>query len=249
MDPVGGDRRDAEAALRARDDVVRRSAARPARIRPARASPRRGRLSRGERAPRLDRGRRRQDRRLRLLRRRPHRNDAREGRPEDALLSRRRLSAAPDRARGRARLGQVRAERRRPDGAPGAAACEREAVLPGRVGVGVDDAPADHLRGRDFEAPPHRRLALPAALDLRRQRCPRRQERRNRLRALVARVLRPEHAVGRGRLAGARLRRGVGARAPAVPDRHGRLAKCYRDTSWPRARRSSSRTSRARTCS
>ena len=55
-----------------------------------------------------------------------------------------------------------------------------------------------------------RRLAVPAALDLRRRRRPRRQERRDRLRAVVARVVRPEHAVGRGRLAGARLRRGVG---------------------------------------
>ena len=138
MDPVGGGRGHAEAAVRARRRALRRAAA--GRARRSRDAPRAGRIPRGERAPRLDRGQGR-----------PIVDQGSEGRGLLGVTRMRLggpgwpsrrcgLPAHPARAGGRRRLGSVRADRRRQDGPARAAARAGQAVLPADVGLCVDDA-------------------------------------------------------------------------------------------------------------
>ena len=133
--------------------------------------------------------------------------------PPRGCLRRGAVPAAPGRARGRRRLGQVRPVGRRPHGPARAAPGERQAVLPGQVGLRVDDAPADRLRRRLVEPLAARREPVSAPLDLRQGRRARREVRHDRLRQVVPRVARHEHPVGRGGLADPGDRRRVGARA------------------------------------
>src|SRR4029453_13404105 len=93
----------------------------------------------------------------------------------------------------------------------------RKALPPDRLGLGLDDAPADHLRRRDGEVHVGRSEPVPAPLDLRQRGQARREERHRGFRALVARVVRAAHALGRRGFAGCARGGGFGARTGAVP--------------------------------
>ena len=90
-------------------------------------------------------------------------------------------------------------------------------------------------RRRHGRGPAGRRVAVPAALDLRRRRRARRQERDDRFQGLGRARLRPPHAVGRRGLTGARRRRRDGAGTGAVEHGHARRPAADHPLSWPPA--------------
>ena len=233
VDPQGGHRGGGQAALRAGGGPLRPAAAGPAR-RP-RGVARGQRHPVRQRAPGLDRGRRRRPgHRARAPRpgaHGPHPHAAGRDRPD---LLRGQLPRPARGAGGRRRGRAVHPDGRRPAGHAVAPAGPAAAVSAGlRAGGVVDPGPGDPGR-RQRVVRGRRGQLLPAALDLRPRRHPPGQDRADRLRHLVPRVLRREEPLGRRGVAdgghGRRDRAGAGAvghhhrlrpALPAAADRRG----------------------------
>ncbi len=195
VDPVrGGHGPSAEGDLRVGVHPLRRPAARRAR-RPRGAA---GRGSVPLRQPPLGMGRHRgrQDRRRRLLGRRPHGRDHRTPRQHPHNLRAGAAPGHPPRARAVRGLGALRADDGWADRPPGAAPGEAPAVHPVQGAHGVDHAGPHDPRRRHVGLRGARREQVPAALDLRRRRTARREGRARRLQGVVPRRVRPAHAVG-----------------------------------------------------
>ena len=107
------------------------------------------------------------------------------------------LQNEPERGDGWVRFTQTAGGRM---GLPAPQARARQALLPGRERLRLDDLAARHLHRRHRQGGARRRQPLPAPLDLRPRRKPRREVGLDRLRRLVPGVVRPEHALGRERL-------------------------------------------------
>ena len=177
LDPVGCDRGDAEAPVRARSRTLRQPAAGPHRGRRPRA-PASGRpLSRGERARRLDRGGGREDRRPRVRGHGARRLDDLQPRDQGHHDPRRRVRGAAVGARGRRRRRPVRADGRWSRRVPGPAQGRRQAVREDPVGDRLDDARPHDPSGRVVGARTRRREHVSQALGVRQRGEPRREDR------------------------------------------------------------------------
>jgi len=219
VDPQGGHRGDGEAALRAGGGPLRPAPARPPR-RPGEPARLQRRPLR-QRAAGLHRGRRRRP----YHRARPpgpgphgpHPHAAGRHRPD---LRRHRLPRPARRDRGRRRRGPVHPDGRRPAGHALAPAGPAPPVPPGQRAGGVVDPGPGAPRRRHRPLRGRRGQLVPAALDLRPRRHPPGQDRADRLRHLVPRVVRGEQPLGRCGVAGGGHRRGERAGAGAVGHHH-----------------------------
>ena len=199
VDPVGGHHRPLEDPVRARRHPLRRAAARSARR--SRRAPDERPVPRGQRAAGVHRGRGRADRGRRPHRTRPHRRDDGSGRAGRDALPRGPPARYPGRSGGRRVVGSLRPDGRWPDGPAHAAARAAQAVRPVLAVDRVDDPGPDDQGRRQLQPRAHRRKPVPAPLDLRPRRRPRREVRHDRLRKVVQpRVRRPD-AVGPAGLA------------------------------------------------
>ena len=197
LDPVGCDRGDAEASVRARRRTLRQPAAGPHRERRPRA-PAGGRpLPRGERARRLDRCRGREDRGPRVRGHGARRVDDLQPRHPGHHDPRRRVRGAPGRAGGTRRRRPIRADGRWSRRVPGPAQGRRQALRENSVGDRVDDARPHDPRRRVVGARTRRGEHVSQALGVRQRGEPRCEDGNDRLQGLVPGSARRAHAVGR----------------------------------------------------
>ena len=166
------------------------------------------------------RGRRRQHRRFRSVRR--SRDGLDDGRHSTQArdvpgggASRPTARAGPGR-----RLGAIHPDRRRTNGPAGSPTGEQAAVRPVPGPAGVDDVGRDDQRGWDRRRRTDRRQPVPPPLGVRPGRPPARQGRPGRLQGLVPPRVRRAHTVGRHRHASPRDRGGIGPRTPTVEHDH-----------------------------
>ena len=188
VDPVRGHHGSLEGPVRDGHDPLRRAAPGPAR-RPRGASDQRP-VPRGQRAAGVHRGRGRPDRQGRASRPGSHRGDDGARRARGDAVPRGPSARHPAGARGRAHVGALRPDHRRPDGPADPQTDPAQALRPVLAVDRMDDARPDDQHRRLVEPRGRRRQPVPAPLDLRPRGDAGREVGNDRLRHLVQPLVR-----------------------------------------------------------